>query len=100
MRLDRDFALVVVAAALEWGLLGSGCTSPPSPPPAPIDTGPFPANQPASAVLSELGVCFDGGLPQLEQLHANANRPAWVDCVFTVGSTVQGCAVPCSPPSH
>jgi hypothetical protein len=79
--------------AIATVLLLITCT-PPVPQPTP-EAAPFPVNQTAAAVLTELVGCFDGGLPELEQLHANVNRPPWVDCVFTIGSTVQSCEVPC-----
>jgi len=79
-----------------WSVIVSGalaCTSPPVIAP----DGPLPANQTAAAVLAEVqagGCVVDGGLAGLEREHASVTRPASVDCLFAIGSTVANCGCP------
>jgi hypothetical protein len=77
-----------------WIVLWSlACTPPPVIPP----DGPLPANQTGAAVLVEAqsaGCVVDGGLAGIEREHASVSRPASVDCLFLVGSTVAACGCP------
>jgi hypothetical protein len=77
-------------------LIGAcACTTPPNPVPSPPDG--FDPNQTAAQVLAEVqaaGCQVDGGLAGLEQEHARISRPASVDCLFLVGSTVAQCGCP------
>lgn len=64
-----------------------------------------PPNQPAVVVTDQevyqalvTDGCLqasDGGVQAVHDEHALPTRPAWVDCMYTPGGSVQSCAVPC-----
>jgi hypothetical protein len=86
-------AFVAASQGAALAAVALACTSPPVIPP----DGTLPANQTAAQVLLEAqtaGCVIDGGLAGLEREHASVSRPASVDCLFAIGSTVAVCGCP------